>query len=255
MVNREWSARPKLYLVFIAVVALPVILVGSACGTLKVGVEEQATALEPPATSTAAPSATPAAAASDASTTAVAWYGTVHSVPGTAEGTDYVKLWHLAIWPKLGHAVGLTGADPAIDAEIDRLRDQDIKATFWGSLTCNVADYGACQLLVKRISADDGGPQVEADKVEGWSGRVGRLPAQPVSQNALLYFVLDGPVVVLYGINSDETALQAELARLADEPAVEQGGGDIRIWGELHAKVQPVTGTVINVDRLEYVSP
>jgi hypothetical protein len=230
-----------------------VLLLTSACGTLDVSVEESVAdqgALDAVPTISGGPTRTPGA-----SELAVAWYGSVHSVPGSGMGDDYLKLWHLAIWPKFGRAVGLTGADPAINAEIERLRDRDIKATFWGDLTCNVADYGGCQLLVRRISADDGGPQYELDWVEGWTGQIGRLPVQPGSQNDLLYFVLDGPVTVLYGIAGDDPALRAELERLAGEAPEPGGGGSVRIWGELHAKAQAVTGTVIRVERLESVSP
>ncbi len=239
----------------------------SACGTLDVSVDESVAdqdapaevvtrASEPNHTPMAPPGTRDLADTSPADTIpAVAWYGSIHSIPGGQEGDDYLKPWHLAIWPKFGPAVGLTGFDPAVTAEIERLRDRDTKATFWGNLTCNVADYGACQLLVERISADDGGPQYETDRVEGWTGQVGRLPVQPGSQNELLYFVLDGPLTVLYGIVSDDPAIQAELERLAGEALEPEGGGNVRIWGELDHKAQPVTGTIIRVERLEAVSP
>ena len=242
LVAARWALTAGLFLA---------LLLSSACGTLDVSVEESAAEQ---AGATGAP-ISPPTETPGAGEPAVAWYGTIHSVPGSQVGDDYLKLWHLAIWPKFGRAVGLTGADPAIEAEIARLRDKDIKATFWGDLTCNVADYGGCRLLVRRISADDGGPQYEPDRVEGWTGQVGRLPVQPGSQNSLLYFILDGPVTVLYGIAGADPALQAELERLAGEDLHPEGGEAIRIWGELRPKAQPVTGTVIDVTRLEPVSP
>jgi len=215
----------------------------TACGTLNIGLAEPSAtpgpAVTPSATRLVAP---PTAEEADDLFPAVAWYGSVHSLPESGRGDDYLKLWHLAIWPKFGQAVGLTGVSPAVKAEIERVRDRDIKATFWGDLDCSVADYGACQLLVERISANDGGPQYDPDRVEGWQGRVGRL-----------YFVLEGRVVVLYGIVSDDPAIQAELERLADQADRPEGGDFIRIWGELGHKAQPVTGTVIDVDRLELV--
>jgi hypothetical protein len=232
----------------------------SACGTLDVSVEEPIAAQSTPsteATSTGSPSlqaATPAAPTEVVQ--AIAWYGTVHKVPDSDGDSDYFKAWHLAIWPKFGRAVGLTGVDLAVNAEIERLRDRDTKASFWGDLICSVADYGGCQLLVERISADDGGPQYAPDSVDGWTGRIGRLPVQPGSQNDLLYFVVDGPEVVLYGIAGDDPAIQAELEHLAGQTvAPEAGEGRIRVWGTLTPKAQPVTGTVIRVTRLESVSP
>jgi len=71
----------------------------------------------------------------------------------------------------------------------------------------------------------------------------------------MLYFVLDGRLVALYGITSDDSEIQAELERLAEETIQPEGGGDIRIWGELVSKAQPVTGTVIKVQHLEPVQP
>jgi len=229
-----------------------------ACGTLNIEVEDGEPGLAelPPMAESSPLAATESANKATGETfPAVAWYGSVHTVPGSTVGDDYFKPWHLAIWPKFGPAVGLIGIDPAINAEIDRLRDQDIKATFWGEVTCGVADYGACRLLVTRLSADDGGPQYEADKVENWQGSVGRLPGQPGSQNEMLYFVLDGPVIALYGIASDDPAIQAELERLAEETIQLEGGGDLRIWGKLNNKIQPVTGTRIDVTRLEMIAP
>ena len=139
--------------------------------------------------------------------------------------------------------------------EILYLSDQDITATFWGDLTCNVADYGNCQLLVERISAGDGGPQVDPDRVEGWQGHIGRLPVQPGSQNDLLYFVLDGPIPVLYGLGGVDSETQSELDRLAGLESQPEGGATIRIWGLLRDKAQAVTGTRIDVERLEILSP
>jgi hypothetical protein len=254
MLVKELFAPPR-HLLVTGLLLLALLFI-TACGTLDVGIEETDATLPPPATSLTAPQTTPTAGQGRGeSFPAIAWYGTVHSVPGsTVDEADYLKPWQLAIWPKFGRAVGLAGIDPAVNAEIDRLRDQDIKATFWGDLFCNVADYGACQLLVERISPNDGGPQYEADKVEGWQGRIGRLPAQPGDQADLLYFILDGPVIALYGVASDDPTIQSELERLAGETLEPEGGGDIRIWGELNSKAQPVTGTRINVDRLELIS-
>ena len=233
-----------------------VLLLSGACGTLDIGIEEPGADGRPQATGERGLAVTVAATeAPGESFPVVAWYGSIHSVSGSTDGGDYLKPWHLAIWPKFGQAVGLTGANQAVDDEIERLRDRDVKATFWGEMTCGVADYGGCQLLVEWLSADDGGPPVEAERIEGWQGRVGHLPVQPGSANDQLYFVLDGRVLALYGVTSADPAIQDELERLAGETDQPGGGAGIRIWGELTSKAQPVTGTAINVDRIEPVSP
>jgi hypothetical protein len=222
----------------------------TACGTLDISLEERGTKLEPAATLNGGVAVTSTVDQGDReSFPAVAWYGSIHNVPGAAAGFDYLKPWHLDIWPKFGPAVGLVGADPAVEAEIARLRDTDVKATFWGNLTCGVADYGSCQLLVEQLSADDGGPYYGPDKVEGWSGTIGRLPIQPGSQKTLLYFMLEGEVVALYGIGGGNASIQNELDSVADS------GATVRIWGNLDNKAQQLTGTRINVNRLELVTP
>lgn len=238
---------------------LPTLLVVTACGTLEVALDEPAATIESPVTlpiSTERPGPTPAVTANPSevadekmSNQAVAWYGTIHSVEGAEPGSDYLKPWHLNIWPKFGPAVGITGTDPTINDEIERLRDKDIKATFWGRLICDVADYGACQLRVTRLSADDGGLFYTPERVEGWEGTIGLLPVQPGSQNSILYFVLTGEVPILYGIASGDPSIQSELERLSETGTV------IHIWGELRSKAQPVTGSIIDVDRLEVMSP
>jgi len=229
----------------------------AACGTLNVNVAEPTAMLDTTRSSlneTERPETTMEASATIAQDNyqrepleIVAWHGTVHTVPGSEPGHDYFKPWHLNIWPKYGPAVGITGADPSINAELDRLRDTDVKTTLWGWLTCGVGDYGACQLMVTRLTANDGGPLFAPDKVEGWEGTIGELPVQPGSQDKSLYFVLPGGVPALYGISSEDPAIQAELERLSGSNA------SIRIWGELSSKAQPVTGSILDVKRLERV--
>jgi hypothetical protein len=243
------------------VLVLPCLLVGTivfaACGTLNVNVAEPTAMLDTTRSllnETERPETTMDASATIAQDNyqrapleIAAWHGTIHTVPGSEPGHDYFKPWHLNIWPKYGPAVGITGIDPTIDAEIDRLRDTDVKATLWGRLTCGVGDYGACQLMVTRMTANDGGPLFTPDQVKGWEGTIGELPVQPGSQDNSLYFVLPGQVPALYGISSEDPAIQAELERLVGSNTI------IRIWGELSSKVQPVTGSMLDVKRLELV--
>jgi hypothetical protein len=235
---------------------LAILLAMPACGTLEVvPIEPEATLESPvtPAISTKRPEKTPTIPLEDVnegeSVQVIAWYGTIHSIAGGQQVADYLKPWHLDIWPKFGPAVGIIGADPAVNDEIDRLRDTDTRATFWGQLSCGESTYGPCQLLVTRLSADDGGPSYAPDQIMGWEGTVGRLSVQPGSQNDRLYFVLAGKVPVLYGIASEDPAIQEELERLPET------GTTVRIWGKLHSKTQPVTGTMIDVERLEITSP
>jgi hypothetical protein len=233
------------------VVALSAI---TACGTIQVAVDQTATpampVLEVTVTQSAAPisaeTATPPESGGHGMPQeVVAWYGQIHSVSGADPHYDYLKLWHLSIWHKYGRAVGIVGASPAIDAEIDRVRDRDTRITVWGTMACGVGDYGACQLRVTRFSANDGGPTFEPERIEGWGGTIGWLPGPPGSQQGIHLFVLSGEFPVLYGIASADPSIQEQLRDLQDTETV------VRIWGELRSRVQPVTGTLIDIDRLE----
>jgi hypothetical protein len=235
---------------------LGVLLTITACGTLEIAENETATPATPlysvtPTASAAPPSVeTPSPLESGGQGTpleVIAWYGQIHSVSGADPNYDYLKLWHLNLWPKFGRAVGLYGHNPAIDAEIDRVRDRDTRVTVWGTLACGVGDYGACQLRVTRFSANDGGPTFDPERVEGWEGTIGWLPAPPGSEESIHYFVLAGEIPALYGIATGDPAMQAELERLQNTETI------VRIWGELRSRVQPVTGTLIDIDRLEVV--
>ena len=234
---------------------LAALLAITACGTLNVAVEDtiatpgtalnvtapterqQPTLVETPATVGVGPQ--------NGMIEVIAWYGELHSVSGADPHYDYLKLWHLGTWHKFGRAVGIVGANPAIDAEIDRIRDRDVRATFWGTLVCGVGDYGACQLRVTRLSANDGGPTFDPEPVAGWAGTIGWLPGPPGSQESVQYFGLAGEIPVLYGITSSEPSVQEQLDDLQHTETV------VRIWGELRSRVQPVTGTQIDIDRLE----
>jgi hypothetical protein len=231
-----------------------VLLAISACGTLQVSVNETATPGTPLRDETSVPTAlpTPVGTATPARNEGsgiprevVAWYGSIHSVSGTDPHYDYLKLWHLGIWHKYGRAVGIYGDSPAIEAEIERVRDRDVRVTVWGALVCGVGDYGACQLRVTRFSANDGGPAFEPERVEGWEGTIGWLPGPPGSQEGVHLFVLSGEFPVLYGINSTDPAIQEQLRELQNTETV------VRIWGELRSRVQRMTGTLIDIDRLE----
>jgi hypothetical protein len=254
MLDSRPVLKNLLHLAFIA--ALSVI---TACGTINVAVEDRvATPTETPLDVTTSverqptPIATPTAIGvipQDGMVEAIAWYGEIHSVSGADPHYDYLKLWHLGIWHKFGRAVGVFGDSPAIEAEIARIRDRDVRVTVWGALVCGVGDYGACQLRVTRFSANDGGPTFEPERIERWEGTIGWLPGPPRSLESVQYFVLAGEIPVLYGITSTEPAVQEQLHAL-------QGTGTVvRIWGELRSRVQPVTGTQIDIDRLEILQP
>ena len=251
MIHRKRALESLLWAVFV-LLSLAI----TACGTIQVAVDETAAPERPSPEVTATQSIAPILVQTETPPESsqqgnpqevVAWFGTIHSVSGADPQNDYLKLWHLSIWNKYGRAVGIYGDSPAIEAEIDRVRDRDVRVTVWGALVCGVGDYGACQLRVTRFSANDGGPAFEPERVEGWEGTLGWLPGPPGSQDGVYLFVLSGEFPVLYGIASADPSVQEQLADLQDTERV------VRIWGELRSRVHRMTGTLIDIERLEIV--
>jgi hypothetical protein len=181
---------------------------------------------------------TPAPAPPPTEITVVGWCGLVVSLP---DGSDY-----LALQPEGIGEIGLTGADADVEAEIEELRDSGFYANFWGTLTCDVPDYGGCQLVVIRL--DPGtppGPRFDPDPVEGWEGQIFSVPGMAQFEE---YFVLDGSFLVRYGFRGTDEALQTQLEDLRDTSAI------IRIWGEIQCGVPSYGGCGIRVKRFELVS-
>jgi hypothetical protein len=171
------------------------------------------------------------------------WYGRVESTPEGGQFDDYLILPP----EEARRAVGIEGADEAIEGEILALRDSGTYAHLWGALNCDVPDYGGCQLLVTRLRPDrPGGPFFDPDPVEGWEGTLFSTPEGAQFDD---YFVLAGSIPVRYGIvdNLDGT-IAAQLKSLRDTGAV------IRVWGRVMCPIIDFAGTQILVDRLEVVT-
>jgi putative hemolysin len=171
-------------------------------------------------------------------TDAVGWYGSVASLPAGSEYDDY-----LVLAPEGAGEIGIAGADEAVEAQIVALRDQEEPgkyAHFWGTLTCDVPDYGGCQLVVTRLRV--GTEITEPEPVEGWDGVVVREP--PMSQYDD-HFVLSGDFFVFYGIDSADPAIAAQLEELRNTMT------PIRIWGEVTCGVMDVNGCTVDVTRIE----
>ncbi len=175
----------------------------------------------------------------------VGWYGQVVGLPTDARYDDFLRLLPLGTGD-----VGLTGADAALEAEIEGLRDSGANAHFWGAITCGVPDYDGCQITVTRVIPEGAGPYPDPDPVEGWEGRYffGRGLGEFDD-----CFILDfyGPFGIQYGIQGADEALEAALEDLRSIDKHEGPVPDIQIWGEVQCGVSDVNGCQIIVDRLE----
>jgi len=90
-------------------------------------------------------------------------------LPAGSQYDDYVVLQ-----PEGAGEIGLEGATQAIEAEIVGLRDKEEPGKYahiWGTLFCDVPDYGGCQLVVTQVRY---GPTLtEPEPVEAWEGAAG----------------------------------------------------------------------------------
>jgi putative hemolysin len=178
-------------------------------------------------------------AAVPAPITVVGWYGRVFSAPDGAQHDDYLSLMP----PGVGE-VGLQGADDAVEAEIEGLRDSGTYAHFWGVLTCGVLDYGACQLVVDRLRVDGPGPLFDPAPVEGWEGVVAGNPPMAQFDD---HFTLTGDFLIMYGIDSSDPDVVAQLESARESLA------PVRVWGQVTCGVPDENGCQIDVTRIEAV--
>lgn len=181
-------------------------------------------------------------------TTVVAWLGYVISTPDGAQFDDFVTILPEG---QVGE-FGIEGADEAIEAEIVALRDREEPgkyANFWGTLRCDVIDYGGCQLLVTRIRS--GIEMTDPEPVEGWEGTIVGLtydePGAPQPDDA---FTLEGEYPVQYGIASyiADNGWPIYKEELENQRDTEQ---TIRVSGQLICGVPDVNGCQIQVNHLE----
>jgi putative hemolysin len=181
-------------------------------------------------------------AASPVQTIVVGWYGSVTSIPEGGEYDDYFSLV-----PEGTGEFGVAGADAAVEAQIVALRDREEPgkyAHFWGTLICGVDDYNGCQLVVIRLRVDRPGEFFDPDPVEGWEGFVISNP--PMTQYDD-HFVLSGQYLVLYGIDSADPTVAAQLEQVRDTLM------PVRVWGEITCGVPDTNGCRIEVTRIEPV--
>ena len=164
------------------------ILVSLGCGSLQIGVvtpaptegselasENQASELEEAAnhTETSQPQEQPVPVITEEPSepanvvTVTAWLGHITSLPQGSQYDDMVVLS-----PEGTGEIGLSGATPAIEAEIRSLRDAEGPNQYiylWGTLYCNVEDYNNCQLVVDKMQY---GANYSEENIQNWQGTI-----------------------------------------------------------------------------------
>ena len=170
----------------------------------------------------------------------VGWYGSVHGLPAEARFDDY-----LSLLPEGAGEVGLVGASPAVESQIEALRDQEEPnkyAHFWGTLSCGLSDYGGCQLLATHLRPDGPGLVFGPDPVEGWEGTIVTNSAWAQIDDA---FVLAGDYPVHYGVWSEDSMLTAQIE------GVRNSGLAVQLWGQITCGIMDANGCQIQVFQLD----
>lgn len=105
----------------------------------------------------------------------VAWLGHIASAP---EGSRYDNM--VVLSPQGTGQIGLTGATPEIEAEINSLRDAEGPNEYvyiWGTLlACTIDNYekNNCELVVERMQS---GANYSEEEVHDWLGTIKKQPS------------------------------------------------------------------------------
>lgn len=245
------KAKMNKFQVLILVVAAMIIL--SACGSFQVGVETPPSQTDMQADEAQEQVISPTSVDSELTIidevqneifiSAVAWYGKVISASeGEGDGAILVLAFDVG-------EIALVGVDPAVDAQIDDLRDKEppgSDAHFWGQVSCEGEDVANCQLVVDYLRPDGPGTILDPQPIEGWEGVIYNGPPGPRSGGDD-YFALSGDFNIQYGIWGFDENLRSELESLRDTGTV------IKIWGQILAGTLDWGGTQIQVYRFELV--
>lgn len=102
-----------------------------------------------------------------------AWEGTIVSNPPGSQFDDYFVL---AGDFAVGYGIG--SIDPAVEAQLEGLRDTGITARVWGQLRAGVPDGFGSQIEVTRLEVQEPSepPDLTGEPVEGWAGTIVKLP-------------------------------------------------------------------------------
>ena len=167
--------------------------------------------------------------------TIACWGGFIKSLPEDAQYDDY-----LSLDGDIG--VGIQSADNTVAGQIQIVTDSSTFVHIWGIMHCPAVDYGGCYVEVTQLREDKPGPFYEPDAVSGWVGSLKGYAEGSQHDDA---FVLAGDLPVIFGIESTDESLAAQLKDFRDT------GQLIKIWGEVTCGVPSPNGALIMVSEIE----
>ena len=170
------------------------------------------------------------------------WWGVIKSTEPGAQYDDYFER------QDLGQIIyfGIDSMDPAVQAQIEALRDSGKIVHLYGTLFSNVPDYNGSQIQVDRIEEQASGgymPPGYTEEIADWWGVI--KSTEPGAQYDDYFERQDLGQIIYFGIDSMDPAVKSQIEALRDS------GKIVHLYGTLLSNVPDYNGSQIQVDRIE----
>ena len=169
------------------------------------------------------------------------WWGVIKSTEPGAQYDDYFER------QDLGQVIyfGIDSMDPAVQAQIEALRDSGRIVHLYGTLFSNVPDYNGSQIVVERIEEQASGGYMAPGTSEAIADWWGVIKSTDAGAQYDDYFERqDLGQIIYFGIDSMDPAVQAQIEALRDS------GKIVHLYGTLFSNVPDYNGSQIVVDRI-----
>jgi putative hemolysin len=170
------------------------------------------------------------------------WWGVIKSTEPGAQYEDYFER------QDLGQIIyfGIDSMDPAVQAQIEALRDSGKIVNLYGTLLSNVPDYNGSQIQVDRIEEQASGgymPPGTSEEIADWWGVI--KSTEPGAQYDDYFERQDLGQIIYFGIDSMDPVVEAQII------ALRNSGKTVHLYGTLFSNVPDYNGSQVQVDRIE----
>jgi hypothetical protein len=170
------------------------------------------------------------------------WWGVIKSTEPGAQYDDYFER------QDLGGIIyfGIDSMDPAVQAQIEALRDSGKIVNLYGTLLSNEPDYNGSQIQVDRIEEQGSGgymPPGTEEEIADWRGVI--KSTEPGAQYDDFFELWTNGQIIYFGIDSMDPAVQAQIE------ALRNSGKIVHLYGTLFSNVPDYNGSQVQVDRIE----
>ncbi len=169
------------------------------------------------------------------------WWGVIKSTETGAQYDDYFER------QDLGQIIyfGIESLDPAVQTQIEALRDSGKIVHLYGKLLSNVPDFNGSQVQVDRIEVEeqDAGSFMPPVEIVDWWGSI--KSTQSGAQYDDYFERQDFVEIIYFGIDSMDPAVKSKIEALRDS------GKIVHLYGKLLSNVPDYNGSQVLVDRIE----